>query len=41
VCPILAFILAKERELDNILAIAHGKEVGLSQEEIETELVML
>lgn len=41
VFPVLAFVLAKEREVDNVLAIAHGKEVGLSREEIETELVML
>ncbi|MFB6112946.1 MAG: V-type ATP synthase subunit C [Halodesulfurarchaeum sp.] len=41
VCPVLAYILAKEREVDNVLAIAHGKEVGLDREEIETELVML
>ncbi|MFB6153538.1 MAG: V-type ATP synthase subunit C [Halodesulfurarchaeum sp.] len=41
VCPVLAFVLAKEREVDNILAIAHGKETGLSEEEIESELVML
>jgi V/A-type H+-transporting ATPase subunit C len=41
VCPVLAYVLAKEREVDNILAIAHGKEVGLSEAEIEAELVML
>ncbi|GGL28583.1 ATP synthase subunit C [Halarchaeum grantii] len=41
VCPVLAFVLAKEREVDNIRAIARGREVGLSQEEIERELVML
>ena len=41
VCPVLAYILAKEREVDNILAITHGKEVGLSEEEIRAELVML
>ncbi len=41
VCPVLAYVLAKEREVDNILAIAHGKETGLSESAIEAELVML
>lgn len=41
VCPVLAYILAKEREVDNIRAIGHGKETGLSRETIEEELVML
>jgi V/A-type H+-transporting ATPase subunit C len=41
VCPVLAYILAKEREADNIRAIAHGVETGLSRETIETELVIL
>ncbi|MEF8772148.1 ATP synthase A1 subunit C [Halodesulfurarchaeum sp.] len=41
VCPVLAYILAKEREVDNIRAIAHGKETGLSRATIESELVML
>jgi V/A-type H+-transporting ATPase subunit C len=41
VCPILAYVLAKEREVDNIRAIARGREAGLSEEEIEEELVML
>ena len=40
VCPVLAYILAKEREVDNIRAIARGKEAGLSSEEIESELVI-
>ena len=40
VCPVLAYILAKEREVDNIRAIARGKEAGLSAEEIEEELVV-
>ncbi|KAB7512557.1 V-type ATP synthase subunit C [Halosegnis rubeus] len=39
VCPVLAYVLAKEREVDNIRAIARGREAGLSPEEIETELV--
>jgi V/A-type H+-transporting ATPase subunit C len=41
VCPVLAFVLAKEREVDNIRAIARGREAGLSEDEIERELVML
>ncbi|MDZ7849614.1 MAG: ATP synthase A1 subunit C [Halodesulfurarchaeum sp.] len=41
VCPVLAYILAKEREVDNIRAIAHGVETGLSRSTIEEELVML
>ncbi|MFC7155849.1 V-type ATP synthase subunit C [Halomarina halobia] len=40
VCPVLAYILAKEREVDNIRAIARGTEAGLSDEEIEEELVV-
>jgi V/A-type H+-transporting ATPase subunit C len=39
VCPVLAYILAKEREVENIRAIARGREAGLSPEEIEEELV--
>jgi len=41
VCPVLSYVLAKEREVDNIRAIARGREAELSPEEIETELVML
>ncbi len=41
VCPILSYLLAKEREVDNIRAIARGREAGLEPEEIEQELVML
>ncbi|WP_458185990.1 V-type ATP synthase subunit C [Haladaptatus sp. NG-WS-4] len=41
VCPVLAYVLAKEREVDNIRAIARGREAGLSEDEIEDELVML
>ncbi|MDZ7729803.1 MAG: V-type ATPase subunit [Natrialbaceae archaeon] len=37
---VLAYILAKEREVENIRAIARGREVGLSTEEIEEELVI-
>jgi V/A-type H+-transporting ATPase subunit C len=40
VCPVLAFVLAKEREVDNIRAIARGREAGLSPEEIEEELII-
>lgn len=41
VCPVLAYILAKEREVDNIRAIARGREAGLGEDEIENELVVL
>jgi len=41
VAPVLAFVLAKEREVDNVRAIARGREAGLDQEEIENELVVL
>lgn len=41
VCPVLAYVLAKEREVDNVRAIARGREAGLSEDEIEAELVIL
>jgi V/A-type H+-transporting ATPase subunit C len=41
VAPVISYILAKEREVDNIRAIARGREAGLSEEEIENELVIL
>jgi len=41
VCPVLSYILAKEREVDNIRAIARGREAGLAPDEIEQELVIL
>ncbi|AAG20279.1 V-type ATP synthase subunit C [Halobacterium salinarum] len=41
VCPVLAYVLAKEREVDNIRAIARGREAGMSEDEIQAELVML
>src|SRR6056297_1593248 len=41
VCPVLAYVIAKEREMTNIRAIARGREAGLSESEIESELVML
>jgi len=40
ICSALSYILAKEREVENIRAIARGREVGLSVEEIERELVV-
>ncbi|WP_396610861.1 V-type ATP synthase subunit C [Haloferax sp. S1W] len=40
VTPVLSYILAKEREVDNIRAIARGREAGLSPDEIEEELVI-
>jgi ATP synthase A1, C subunit len=41
VTPVVSFIIAKEREVDNIRAIARGREAGLSPERIESELVVL
>jgi V/A-type H+-transporting ATPase subunit C len=41
VTPIISYVLAKEREVNNIRAVARGREAGLSPEEIETELVTL
>ncbi len=40
VCPVLAYVLAKEREVDNVRAIARGRQAGLSPEEIDEELVL-
>lgn len=40
ICSAISYILAKEREIQNIRAIARGREVGLSVEEIEEELVV-
>jgi len=39
--PVVSYVLAKEREVDNIRAIARGREAGLDREEIEEELVLL
>ena len=39
ICPVLSYILAKEREVENIRAIARGREAGLPVEEIEEELI--
>ena len=41
VAPVVSYILAKEREVENIRAIARGREAGLSENEIEEELVIL
>jgi V/A-type H+-transporting ATPase subunit C len=41
VSPVVSYILAKEREVDNIRAIARGREAGLDEETIEEELVIL
>ncbi|RKD93300.1 V-type ATP synthase subunit C [Halopiger aswanensis] len=41
VSAVLSYILAKEREVENIRAIARGREVGLEESEIEEELVIL
>lgn len=41
ICPVIAYIRAKEREVDNIRAIARGKEAGLTGDEIEEELVIV
>jgi V/A-type H+-transporting ATPase subunit C len=40
ICPVVAYILAKEREVENIRAVARGREAGLSTEGIEEELVI-
>jgi V/A-type H+/Na+-transporting ATPase subunit C len=41
VSAVFSYILAKEREVENIRAIARGREVGLTESEIEDELVIL
>jgi V/A-type H+-transporting ATPase subunit C len=41
VTPVLSYVIAKEREVDNIRAIARGREAGLGEDEIETELVTI
>ena len=40
ICPVLAYVLAKEREVENIRAIARGREAGLADERIDEELVI-
>ena len=39
ICPVLAYVLGKEREIENIRAIARGREAGIPVEEIEAELI--
>jgi len=39
VTAVLSYVLAKEREVENIRAIARGREVGLDEDEIQEELV--
>lgn len=41
ITAVMSYILAKEREVENIRAIARGREVGLDEAEIENELVIL
>ncbi len=41
VSAVFSYVLAKEREVENIRAIARGREVGLTESEIEEELVIL
>ncbi|MFB6132894.1 MAG: V-type ATP synthase subunit C [Halanaeroarchaeum sp.] len=41
VCPVLAYVIAKEQEVENVRAIARGLEAGLERERIEAELVNL
>jgi V/A-type H+-transporting ATPase subunit C len=41
ITTVISYILAKEREVDNIRAIARGREADLSQEQIEEELLIL
>jgi V/A-type H+-transporting ATPase subunit C len=41
VCPVFAYVLAKEREVENVRAIARGSEADLPAEAIEEELVLL
>jgi V/A-type H+-transporting ATPase subunit C len=41
VTPVISYILAKEREVNNIRAIARGREAGLDADAIEEELVIL
>lgn len=41
ITAVMSYILAKEREVENIRAIARGREVGLSEDKIRDELVVL
>lgn len=40
VAPVISYILNKEREVDNVRGIARGKEVGMTVEEIEEEVMV-
>ncbi|MFB6167352.1 MAG: V-type ATP synthase subunit C [Haloferacaceae archaeon] len=40
VTPVVSYIIAKESEVDNIRAIARGRETGLPPEQIEAELIV-
>jgi len=41
ITAVMSYVLAKTREVENIRAIARGREAGLSEERIEEELVVL
>lgn len=41
ITAVLSYMLAKEREVENIRAIARGKEAGLEESQIEEELVIV
>jgi V/A-type H+-transporting ATPase subunit C len=41
VTPIISYILAKEREVNNVRAIARGREAGIDPDRIESELVTI
>lgn len=41
ITAVMSYILAKEREIENIRAIARGREVGLDEDRIRDELVVL
>lgn len=40
IAAVMSYVLAKEREVENIRAIARGREVGLEESEIQEELVI-
>jgi V/A-type H+-transporting ATPase subunit C len=40
ICPVLAYVIAKEREVKNVRAVARGREAGLDPEAIQQELVI-
>jgi len=39
IAPIVSYILAKQREVDRVRAIARGKEAGMSEDEIREDLL--